>query len=100
MGKAIVSSYYRSEERALDYGVTFSISLAAVDEAKTRVSIRTLESSVGVGLEFNVHAMGFVPKSEPVPASPLDEYKLLVYVAHLAGVALNPLPKEEARARR
>jgi hypothetical protein len=89
---SIVSAYYQVNGKPIDYGVTFSISLEAIDASSTRVSVRTIESEVFVGRELNLHAMGFVPKSQPVPPSPLDEYKMLLYVAHLSGAPLKPLP--------
>jgi len=92
-GHAIVSSYYHINGKPLSYGVEFAISLKAVDSSSTHVLIRSLNPHVFVGKSLNVHAMGFVPTAVPVAASPLDEYKLLVYVAHLAGIELRPLER-------
>lgn len=91
MGAAIVSSYYFANGKALSYKVSYAIALDAIDASTTRVTIRSVKSEIYIGKELNLHAMGFVPKAESVPGSPLDEYRLLVYVAHLAGVQLTPL---------
>lgn len=88
MGQPIVSSYYYANGEALDYNVTFSISIAAISGATSKISIRTVKSEIFNGKVLNLHAMGFVPEAEPVPGSPLDQYKMLVYAAHLVGVKL------------
>jgi hypothetical protein len=92
MGIAIVSSYFvdASTGNGLDYGVTFAVAMEAIDETRTKISVRTVESNACVGKTLNLHAMGFVPKCEPVPPSPLDQYRLLVYLADLADAHLSP----------
>jgi hypothetical protein len=94
MGVAIVSSYFYdpSTGKGLGYGVTFAVAMEAIDEARTKVTVRTVESDAYVGKTLNLHAMGFVPKSKSVPPSPLDQYRLLVYLADLAGGHLSPVP--------
>jgi hypothetical protein len=87
-GDTFLSSYYTAQGKPLHYAATFSLSADAIDASTSRLSIRTLEPLVFVGKEFNAHAMGFVPKAVPVPPSPLDEYKMLVLAARLAGVPL------------
>ncbi len=90
-GGSIVSAYYYANGKALDYSVSFAIAIDAIDDTRSKVSVRTIESGVRVGNELNLHAMGFVPKFEAVPPSPLDQYKLLAYVAHVSGVQLEPV---------
>lgn len=94
MGQPIVSSYYYADGKALDYGVIFSIAIDSIGDSKSKVSIRTVKSEVFIGKALNLHAMGLVPKSEAVPDSPLDQYKMLAYVAHLVGVQLAPVENE------
>jgi hypothetical protein len=91
MGQPLISSYYSAKSKPLNYGVTFAIDIDQVNASESRVVIRTVTSHVFFGRELNVHAMGFVPKAREVPASPIDEYKLLVYVAHLVGVSMQPI---------
>jgi len=95
MGRPIVSSYYYANGRALDYGVSFSITIDSISDTKSKVSIRTVKSEVFIGKALNLHAMGLVPKAEAVPDSPLDQYKMLVYAAHLVGVHLAPVENEK-----
>ena len=96
MGQPIVSSYYLVNGKALDYSVSFSIAIDAISDSESKVSIRTVKSEVFVGKTLNFHAMGLVPKAEVVPGSPLDQYKMLVYAAHLVGVQLAPVEEDKA----
>jgi hypothetical protein len=94
MGVAIVSSYYCAKGRALDYGASFSIRLAPIGESKTKMTIRTVESQAFVGSELNLHAMGFVPSAVAVSESPIDQYRMLTYAAHLVGVPLTQIKED------
>jgi len=102
MGTPIVSSYYYdvSTGKGLDYGVTFAVALEAVGDSRTKVSVRTVKSEAFVGKSLNLHAMGFVPKAVSVPASPLDQYRLLAYLADLAGGQLKPLEEDAEKLPR
>jgi hypothetical protein len=86
MGEAIVSSYFydASTGKGLDYGVTFAVAIEGLDASRSRVSVSTLKSQVYVGKALDLHALGRVPEARPAPPSPLDQYRLLVYLVDLA----------------
>jgi len=88
MGQAIRSSYYMARGAPLAYGVTFAIETNSTGLKGCRVEVQTVSSKVFAGKELNLHAMGMIPSAKDVPRSPVDEYRLLVYVAHLVGVKI------------
>jgi hypothetical protein len=91
MGISVLSSYYRTSDGPLSYSVEFALSLNALDVNNTNITVRSFGTSVGNGKVFNAHAFGYIPKSISVPPARAEEYKLLVYIAHLLGAELPPL---------
>ena len=91
MGMPIQSSFYYSDDGPACYSTKFAISIEPAAPAGSLVSVRSIDPTVSTGREFNAHALGFVPSSRAVAASPTEEYRLLVYVARSLGTSLRPL---------
>jgi hypothetical protein len=88
MGAAVVSSYYHPLGGGMMYSVQFSISVKSEDDDNTMVTVRSFDTAIYDGTEFNGHALWFVPKRKAVPPARAEEYKLLTYVAHLLGTQM------------
>jgi hypothetical protein len=91
MGQSVLSAYYYTGSRPLDYAVEFDVSIEPVDASHCRISVHSTHANVYIGKTFNLHAFGFVSKSVPVAASPLEQYRLLAYVSHVLGTEIQPL---------
>ena len=89
----VMSSYYHAAGKSLHYHAEFAVRLTPDSKAGTTVSIRALNPAVYNGTEFNGHVMGYIPMRVAVEASPLDEYRMLVCVAHALGTELPTLER-------
>jgi hypothetical protein len=97
MGEDVVSSYYHTINGPLAYTAKFALSLKPKDVSITALSVRSFDSTVASGKEFNFHVLGMIPSSVPVAPSRAEEYRLLVYAAHLTGVEIPTLEAEVKR---
>jgi hypothetical protein len=88
---AIASSYYYTKDGALPCKVSFAVGVVPVSNSRTKVSVQSIETHIFSGKEFNAHVLWFIPKPIRVQPVAAEEYKLLVYIAHLLGTSLPPL---------
>ncbi len=87
----VMSSYYQAAGKPLHYHAEFAVSLQPLSNSGTRVSIRSRKPAVYNGTEFNAHVGGYIPMRVAVEASPLEEYRMLVHIAHALGTELPTL---------
>jgi hypothetical protein len=97
MGSDVVSYYYHTINGPLAYTAKFALSLKSKDASNTTISVRSFDATVANGKEFNLHVLGMIPKSVPVAPSRAEEYRLLVYAAHILGVEMPTLDAEVKR---
>lgn len=84
----MLSSSFFTDSGAVLFGAKFSIKFEQVEALKTRISVRSVNPLLSNGEVFNWHVMGYIPDSISVNAIPLDEYRLLVYVAYFLNITL------------
>jgi hypothetical protein len=97
MGEDVVSSYYHTINGPLGYLAEFALTLKPKDANNTTITVRSFNSTVANGKEFNLHVLGMIPRSVAVAPSRAEEYRLLVYVAHVLGVEIPTLDAEVKR---
>jgi hypothetical protein len=88
---AVDSAYYFTFGGPVPYTMTFAVEIEPRGTSHSAVTVRSFDTKIYVSSEFSAHAMGFVPAATPVPPVKAEEYKLLVYIAHVLGVELAPL---------
>ncbi|MEZ5443393.1 MAG: hypothetical protein R3F15_18125 [Lysobacterales bacterium] len=92
LGDSFQSSRYYGEAGAVPYRADFAIRIDPVNEGMAaRITVRSFNSTLFHGTEFNAHALGFVPSAIRVDPVREEEYLVLQYIGHLLGNEIPPL---------
>ena len=79
--------YQRKNGDSLEYRAWFYLHKEAIDEKKTKVSIKTIEPEVIIGRELFPSPPHFVRKDKTLPVEPstIEEYEILLEIGKLVG---------------
>jgi hypothetical protein len=96
MGATVQSAVYYTKKGPVGYAVEFAVSLKRQPNGLgTLVSVKSFNTQVFNGIDLlSGHGILYSHKNIPVAPVQAEEYKLLVYIAHLLGVSLQPLTEQ------